>query len=290
MQVAEIERIPPCPACGEERFRRLFAKKGRHFWRCTGCGLARQHPLPTLEELRAYYDASHVNGLYRAFVEAERIKTLTAERRLRQVGRRVRPGRWLDVGCSNGAFVAAAALAGHEAEGLELSQPAIDEARRRGLRVHSGTVEAHGPDAHYDTVTGFDVLEHVTDPVAFIRAVRRLLVPGGTVALTVPNEASLIRYLMGSRWYFYIPEEHLFYFGPKQIRRFLERHGFRVRHVGPAFKTLTWSYSQLQFEEYNPLVHRVLGLVERALPEAARSWPVPLYIGELLAVAERADA
>lgn len=289
--MSDVQRIPPCPACGEDRFRHLFTKKGRDFWRCTRCGLAKQHPLPTLDELRAYYDASHQGGLYRAFLEAERIKLLTARIRLQQVRRRLPAGRWLDVGCSNGVFVAEAARAGIAAEGIELSGPAVEEARRSGLTVHRGTVEelAARREGRYDAVTGFDVLEHVVDPTAFLRAVRRLLVPGGRVALSLPNEASWLRRAMGRRWYFYIPEEHLHYFGPRQLRRFLEHHGFRVRHAGPTFKALTWSYSQLQLADYNPLVHRALSLVERALPAAVREWPVPLYIGEQLAVAERVD-
>jgi 2-polyprenyl-3-methyl-5-hydroxy-6-metoxy-1,4-benzoquinol methylase len=287
--LSEHARLPACPACGGERFRRLFTKKGRDFWRCPTCGLARQHPLPTEREQRAYYDASHETGMYRAFVEAERIKQLTAGARLRQIRGRVRPGRWLDVGCSNGTFVAEAARAGMAAEGVDLSLPAVEQARRRGLTAWCGTLEQLEPGYRYDTVTGFDVLEHVIDPTAFIAAVRRLLVPGGSVALSFPNEAGWIRRVMGQRWFFYIPEEHLHYFGPASIRRFLGRNGFRVRSVAPTFKTLTWTYSQLQFAEYNPLLHRLLAQVERALPLAVRELPVPLYIGELLVVAERVE-
>ncbi len=276
--------------CGvPNRFVRRFTKKDRHFWRCGSCGFETQYPLPTAGELKSYYERSYEDGLYKDFVEARQIKILTARERLGQVAPHCRRGRWLDVGCSNGMFVAAARGAGMDAEGIELARPAVEEARRAGLPVHPATIEQHDPGYRYDTITAFDVLEHVLDPVSFLGAVRRLLAPGGSLAIAVPNQASISRRLMGRRWYFYIPEEHLHYFNPSTLRKLAERCGFESRRCGVAYKYLTYSYSLLQFREYNPFIHRLLSIPVPWLPRAVMERPVPLPIGEMLFIASRRE-
>lgn len=280
---------PRCVVCGAEpqRFVKRFLKKGRTFWRCGGCGFETQHPLPTPGELRRYYEQSYQDGLYRDFVEAREIKKLTARERLRQVKPYCRPGRWLDVGCANGVFVAAAREAGMDAEGIEMAAPAVEEAQKASLPVSQATIEQHDPGYLYDTITAFDVLEHVLDPMAFLRAAHRLLVPGGSLAIAVPNQASLSCRLMGPRWYFYIPEEHLHYYNPSTMRKLAARCGFESKRCTTAYKYLTFSYSLLQFREYNPWIYKLLSLLARLLPKSALEYPVALPIGEMLFVGTR---
>ncbi|MBZ5593047.1 MAG: class I SAM-dependent methyltransferase [Acidobacteriia bacterium] len=281
--------ISPCPACENRRFRKRFTKKGRDFWRCTACGLEKQFPLPTLAELRDYYDGSYRDGMYKAFLDAEEIKRLTASQRLKRLLPLARPGRWLDVGCSSGWFVDVACRAGIQAEGIELSATAVEAARQRSLPVFCSTIEDFQPGHLYDTVTGFDILEHVLDPYGFLQSVRRLLAPGGVVCLGVPNLGGLISKAMGRRWYFYIPEEHLHYFNASTIRRLLERAGFRVQHCGRAYKTLTYRYSLIQFQDYNPLIYSVLNAAATVVPERLLRMPIELAIGEMLVTAARTD-
>ena len=100
-----VYQLPPCPACGGRQFRFRVIKKGRRVWRCVECGVELQHPLPTQEELREYYDESYREGLYRAFADAAEMKRLTAVRRYREIAPSCPVGKWLDVGCANGAFV-----------------------------------------------------------------------------------------------------------------------------------------------------------------------------------------
>jgi len=279
---------PTCVACGGREFRKLFTKKGRDFWRCRGCGYETIYPLPTRDQLQAYYEASYAEGMYSAFVAAAEMKRLTARRRLEMTRPHCRPGPWLDVGCSDGTFVEEARRDGIDAEGIELSAAAVETATRRGLPVRCGTIDEAANGRRFSTVSAFDLLEHVLDPVASLAAIHRVLEPGGALVLTVPNVACLPRRLMGRRWYFYIPEEHLHYFDPTSIRLLLGRSGFTVERVARAMKSLTWQYTLGQFQEYNPRLHRLLQGVSRLLPARLRERPVHLYIGEMLVIARRA--
>jgi 2-polyprenyl-3-methyl-5-hydroxy-6-metoxy-1,4-benzoquinol methylase len=278
----------PCPSCDGRRFRKLFTKGGRDFWRCRACGLERQYPLPPIAHLRAFYDASYTAGMYEAFTAETDMKRLTAARRLAAIRPHVRGGRWLDVGCSNGPFVELAREHGMDAEGIDLSAVAVEAARARGVPAACATLDAWQPAERYDTITAFDVLEHTADPVDFLRAAHARLAPGGTIALTLPDQGSLSRRLMGRRWYFYMPEEHLHLFNRRTLARLLGRTGFSIRRCGPTAKPLTWRYSLLQLQAYNPLIHKLLAPTGR-LPARLVDRPLPLYIGEMLVIAARPE-
>ena len=278
-------QISPCPVCQNVYFEKIFTKKGRDFWRCSNCGLEKIFPLPTLEELKNYYDESYSEGMYKTFIEAREMKLLTAKERLKQISSHCSQGRWLDIGCSDGVFVEQAQLQGMQSEGIDLSEVAIEEARKRNLSVYYSSVENFEPEHKYDTVTAFDVLEHVLDPVGFVQSVRSLLLPGGKVVLSLPDQGSVICKLMGKSWYFYIPEEHLHYFNKSTVAKLLTNAGFVVERRMATYKPLTYNYSLTQFKEYNPLIYKVLSWVSKLLPEKVKNISIPLYIGEMMIVA-----
>jgi SAM-dependent methyltransferase len=101
----------------------------------------------------------------------------------------LRPRTVLEIGCGQGAFGARLA-ARAEYLGLEPDPSAYDVARARieplGGRVVNGTHEAAPPGAGYDLVCFFEVLEHVRDDAAMLKAWSALARPGGHVLLSVP--------------------------------------------------------------------------------------------------------
>lgn len=276
-----------CPCCGSAGPAFLFEKNGAVYYRCRGCTLEFQSPLPAPTELSRYYDESYTSGLYKAFSAARLMKQLTAAERLREIRRFNPRGRLLDVGSGPGVFVAEAQRAGFDARGIELSQVAVNEARLNGLPVEQETIESYDPEKKFEFLTCFDVIEHVLDPRSFLQSAGRLLVPGGRLIMTTPNTRSLTCRLMRSRWYFYIPEEHLFLFNRRSISAILEQSGFKLLYCGITIKPLTFDYSMIQFAAYNRLIHFLLRPLQMILPQKIRSIPVPLYIGEMLVAAER---
>ncbi len=271
--------------------RQLFVKKGREFFCCPHCQIELQWPLPSLKALQAYYDQSFSDGMYQEFTAAHAMKRMTAGQRIKEVQRSVAmTGRWLDVGCANGVFVAALADKQIAAEGVELSLHAVESGREQGLPLQLGTIEDIPSSERFDAITAFDVLEHVRAPNPFLAAIRQRLHDGGHVILTVPNAGGIVRRLMGRRWYFYIPEEHLHYFHRRNLSALLEQHGFAVVEVGATHKPMTFDYALTQFAEYNPLIYRVLKAVSRVVPAALRSRPIPLPIGELRIIGRKLPA
>jgi SAM-dependent methyltransferase len=277
-----------CRLCGESRRTLVFRKRGWDFVRCEACSLVSIDPLPTLEELTAHHDESYRAGGYATFAAAADVRAAIAQSHLAQVRPHAPVGPWLDVGCSTGGFVAAAAAAGLAAEGLELSGVAVAEARRRGLTVHHGAVERFVPAAPLAVVTAFDVIEHLLDPVAFARQVRGWLRADGILALTLPNVASFAARLMGSAWFYYAPPDHVHYFTPPTIRRLLDLAGYRDVTVQPAYKPMTIDYATEQLERMTPPLAPFARFARWVTPRPVRGYPWPLPLGEIVVTARPA--
>jgi SAM-dependent methyltransferase len=96
----------------------------------------------------------------------------------------------LEVGAGEGAFGVRLAAA-YDYTGLEPDERAFAIARRRldalgRGTILNGSVELLDPDARFDLVCAFEVLEHQEDPVAALAQWRNRAGPGGRLLLSVP--------------------------------------------------------------------------------------------------------
>lgn len=98
----------------------------------------------------------------------------------------------LDLGCGNGAVLAAFRDTGWELVGIDGSRSAIEQARKHYPQFRfehldvTRDLEAWFPPASFDAVISVEVVEHLFDPRGFVRNCRRLLKPAGTLVLTTP--------------------------------------------------------------------------------------------------------
>ena len=279
---------PACALCGGSSSRIRFEKQGRDFLECPDCGLVWIDPLPTPAEVEARYRNAYSEGEYAAFANARDMRDLISAHRLAVVRKRVPAGRWLDVGCATGSFIAAALGAGCVAEGLDASREAVEFTRDRGLDAHHGRVEDFEPTQLYDTITAFDVLEHAIDPRAFVKRLHGWLRPGGDLVLTLPDVNSIYpRLLMRRHWFYYWPDEHLFYFNAMTIERLLTQEGFAVEKITRAYKPLSLEYAAGNLEAFNSVLGRMARTVVGWLPPRISQHPLRLYVGEMLVFARR---
>jgi len=95
----------------------------------------------------------------------------------------------LDVGCGNGEL-AAVLLDRFEVFGADISDNALLQAARIGVKTSqfdANRDQLPYPDKSFDNVMCLDVLEHILDPVAFLKEISRVLAQGGTLLVCVPN-------------------------------------------------------------------------------------------------------
>lgn len=155
--------------------------------------------------------------------------------------------RLLEVGSAWGWFLEAAARRGAKVHGIE---PEADNAvlsRKRGFTVEAGLFPAELADrGPYDIIVFNDVLEHIPQPSAVMRAVEELLQPGGLAVVNLPSsDGTLYRiarllWRAGMHgpyerlWQKGFPSPHISYFNPENLRAMVERStGLRQVHAFP---------------------------------------------------------
>jgi SAM-dependent methyltransferase len=129
----------------------------------------------------------------------------------------------LEIGCHDGYILHLLAKVGHNCIGVEPS-PFADVARKEyGLDVRNEFFHSSQyPAESFDVLVMRHVVEHVDDPVEFVRDAARVLKPGGILYIEVPN----------SHWSVeetFFPEfhiDHISYFTLPSLRRLLSLAGF----------------------------------------------------------------
>lgn len=156
--------------------------------------------------------------------------------------------RVVDVGCGDGFhldLLREFGPSGWQLEGVDLDDRAIAAARRRGLTVHRGRVEDLDlPTESFDAAILIQTIEHLADPVQVLRAVRRILRPGGSLLLVTDNTDSL-DFAMAKRrhWGGYHFPRHWYLFNPASLRRLAKAGDLDVENVGTIMSPVNWVYS-----------------------------------------------
>jgi len=231
-----VQKIPiNCPVCESGRYHIQFAdelnervalvdynftpetQKIYQIVRCDGCGFIYANPVPDLRA--AYVDT--VDQIYLSTVEQ---RQRTAVRDVKRLLAKKGSGRVLDVGCAVGIFLDAAADAGFEVEGIELSHWSRAEASRRH-RVHDKSLAELKWKDRFDIITLWGVIEHLSFPARDMRFVYEALKPGGYAFIYTGDVDSIVARLMGRRWYWYMGM-HLMYFSKRTLGILLSGLGF----------------------------------------------------------------
>ena len=132
--------------------------------------------------------------------------------------------RILDVGCGTGANLEMLSQFG-KAEGVDVSDDALEFCRRKGLSVQKGLAETLPyPDDTFDLTTALDVVEHLDDDDAGLKEMHRVTKPGGYSLIFVP----------AFMWLWGVQDDvsnHRIRYTKRQIVERLEKAGFTVERA-----------------------------------------------------------
>lgn len=134
-------------------------------------------------------------------------------------------GRVLEIGCANGVLLhEIRALRGCEVLGIEPDRALAARARDEfGINVFPGTLDGYRETGTFDLIILEHVLEHFDDPLAALAAVRRLLSPGGSAYIEVPD----IRAPYGDLDLNFFQHAHLYSFSAKTLGIALRLSGLK---------------------------------------------------------------
>jgi SAM-dependent methyltransferase len=234
-----------CPVCGSSDTSRVFAEANFEFGRldsfafasrkmpeymhyrlidCPTCDLLYANPLPSENYLAAGYgEAAFDSG-----VEAHYASKTYAEVLADFIERLPDRHGALDIGTGDGAFLERLLESGFDGVlGVEPSRAPIAAARddiRPLIREGVFKCDDFLPGS-FSLITCFQTLEHLHDPLVMVRAVEKLLKPGGAAFFICHNRRALSARLLGRKSPIF-DIEHLQLFSPRSARYLLEQNGF----------------------------------------------------------------
>jgi 2-polyprenyl-3-methyl-5-hydroxy-6-metoxy-1,4-benzoquinol methylase len=148
----------------------------------------------------------------------------------------------LDVGCGKMDFLLYAKKSGFNVSGMDIADPVIKQLIDNNIPAYRTFPEIQ--DETFDVVTGFDVIEHTTDPIQFLAEIRRITKKGGVLLLSTPNSLSLSARILGEHWWVFGPDGHYVLFSLIGIRKALEQNGYSILHIET--NTMTqWIHTRL---------------------------------------------
>lgn len=233
------EALRQCPACRSSDWLEVGLQvQGRYpLLRCHSCGLgALRIDDDDAEDFDEYWTTVNQQIYADPGVLAE--LATKYERYFTMVRDRVPNLRFLDVGSGAGVSIGTAARLGFEPLGVEPSEHAVALSRRLyDVPVVRGLLSADD-DLPRDQgmLALWDVIEHVADPEALVRACAAHLAPRGVLLLETPDEGAPLRRLIRGVGRSGLPgldlrrsiyyRAHRFYFTRPAMIRLLARCGF----------------------------------------------------------------
>ncbi|TVP87006.1 MAG: bifunctional 2-polyprenyl-6-hydroxyphenol methylase/3-demethylubiquinol 3-O-methyltransferase UbiG [Thioalkalivibrio sp.] len=183
---------------------------------------------------------------------------------------RLRDRRVLDVGCGAGILAEAMALRGAEVTGIDAGaehlQAARGHAEESGVAVtyHQSTAEEYA-DQHagaFDVVTCMEMLEHVPDPGLTVKALCRLVAPGGHLFLSTINRTprAFAEAIIGAEYLLRLlpagTHEYARFLKPSELGEALRAEGIDVGELrGLTYSPLTRRYRLTRSVAVNYLLH-----------------------------------
>ena len=267
-----------CNFCGADDAEILFeagTAQLNRIVRCRHCSLMYSNPRirPADQELIKDYDpgvTSNAAEYNNCRYHKEEMQVRDYVRTRRYLGRLYpQRGRLMEIGCGMGFLLKTFSKDGWDVVGVEPDRGFCQFIEQHhGLKALPTILEDSDiPEASVDVVVFLHVIEHLPDPLSTLRAIHRVLKPGGHLVIETPRYDSLMFKLLGRRERSLSCNGHIYFFTTETLRKLYEKAGFRagqLRYVGRSLslERLAWNIGVMSKSQK---VKRALGNLSKLL-------------------------
>jgi SAM-dependent methyltransferase len=233
-----------CRLCGTSGQTEIALSNGEmKLVKCKACGVGFVDPPPDPVFITRHFQDDYITDDFRLEKVYGDLRKAALTGIARQVHRRKREGRILDIGCAGGYFLDRYFRSPNwEKFGVEPSRYALRRARQRGIKTYEGEMlSVELPPRFFDVIIAAGVLPYFCEPRKELRIIRRSLKPDGLLVIELPLGAPQVwRHATklgrmaggGSRSIFDSP--HVFFYDLDSLRLLLRETGFRLDGFWPS--------------------------------------------------------
>lgn len=245
LRLMKVVHHDNCPLCGATDIGFLQTVKDHSIsqesfplWRCKACSFTFTQNAPAPEMIGAYYKSE--NYISHSDTKTGLVNRLYHSAREYMLGRKhqlldslTKGKKVLDYGTGTGYFVDYLQRKGYEVEGVEIDEDARNYGSQKfGIEIHPPIFfEQEAREGSYDAITMWHVLEHLYDPLFYLRRSSALLKSNGYLLVAVPNLTSADAQHFGADWAAYDVPRHLWHFSPETLEKISKQAGFELQQT-----------------------------------------------------------
>lgn len=223
-----------CSGKNPQKIQSQFSLNGEIFriMRCAADGLAYLSPQPGEKYCFSLYNhPTYLKGtddMYGMEINDEKSAAIASVRMNEILEYSPNAKSIMEIGCGHGHLLQEALLRGFiKAKGIEFSKEAARICRSKKLDVKCGDLnKIKYSSEKFDVIAAFSVLEHLNNPLKFLKEIKKSLKPDGLIFIRVPEtpasgpKLSLL--------------DHFWHFNEKSIKKILRLAGFKTKNIFPS--------------------------------------------------------
>lgn len=210
----------------------ITEKDGRQIILCRKCGYKHVFPMYTEQELEEFYENVYAESTP-SYLWLEKVYNIKKWKKC---------GSILDIGCWEGLQLESFLKEGWQCTGTELNKKAASVALSKGIDVYQISIQnlfEEFSEKKWDIINIAYILEHIPNPLEFLKRIKRHLNEEGIIIVEVPNDFSLFQLAYIKKYklepYWIALPDHVNYFNKEELNNLMVRAGWKVIHGETSF-------------------------------------------------------
>ena len=243
------QKYTECPACHSKAIKHYHSDlNDNKIFKCQSCKVQFMNPVYSNEYLDEYYSAYTVLDKDKETEMTER-QAYVINDNFKAIDKTIiNTGEMLDFGIGNGTHSEIARKKGWNVRGYDVDCASTNTLMgKSGIEVKCGDFfDINWGSKKFDLIYINQVMEHIKDPVSYLKSFHNLLNKNGDLFITVPNilaTSTRLKYFLekiklrrNKIGKYYDSDHHIFYFNPSSLKNILENNGFEVLYTSNCVK------------------------------------------------------
>ena len=132
--------------------------------------------------------------------------------------------------------------------GIELNVKEFEFAKQKGHQVHNALLETLTFRDNFDTITMWDVFEHIKDGEHYLNMMKKLLKKTGVIFLQIPSSDSLAAKILQEKCNMFDGLEHVNIYGVSTITKLAQKCGLKILHIQSVISEIGVINNYLDYE------------------------------------------